>query len=216
MTDRVLILAAGKYEGWKGAGGRHLLSIEGVPLIRRTLTLLSHRRMNGIVVTLNPELIEACHRTYQPADDEFLLSTFLSTRELWADKGRMVILMGDVVWSNWSLDSVLECKADLMFHLGYPAGVLALTFCPVWHNTLVTVAGHLLKDPRLAQTKSKRRLMGHLHRSVCGFDVMDSTSPRDKKSPHHRMITGSCTRDIDSLEDYHEFLEDNPWAKDSY
>ena len=210
MADHVLILAAGKYEGWKGSGVRHLLPIVGVPLILRTTTMLSQRQINGVVVTHRPELIAICRCTYQPGDDKFALSTLLSTRELWARDGHTIILHGDVIWSDESLDSVLRCKADLMIHLGRPAGVLALTFCPAWHNTLVRMARDLLEDPRL---EGKRRLMGHLHRIVCGFELMDTMSPRDKPSPHHTMVTGSYTRDIDSLEGYLEFLEENPWAE---
>jgi hypothetical protein len=159
-------------------------------------------------------LLSLSYHLYVPKDDTSHLATFLSTRELWDKNGRTTILQGDVIWSAESLTSVLDCKSDLMFHLGAPAGTLALTFCPMWHDELAKAAQKIIDDPRLdPPARDGRRLMGHLHRAMCGFDVMDMESPRDKPSPHHRMVTGSYTRDIDSMEDYLEFLEANPWAK---
>jgi hypothetical protein len=206
----ILILAGGDCEGWWG--DRHLLPIAGEPLLARSVRLMRWRGYEPIMIANKPEILEMANSYFEPDDDKYILSTILSTQLLWDD--RTIILFGDIIWSGTSLDTVLKDTQNLRFYPGYPAGVLGFSFDKEWQSEVKRQATHIIDDPRFDSPKRDgRRLVGHLHRAMCGFDVMDMASPREIDHPHQLKVRDSYTRDVDSPEAYRLFLEANPWAR---
>lgn len=109
MNTAILILAATNHHiGWNRKGCRHLVDIDGEPLLVRTLRQLAELGYNATVVTDKPEIRAVVLNCFVPEDYTWIVSTILSTRELWDD--RTIVLMGDVVWDLYTLGLVLGIK----------------------------------------------------------------------------------------------------------
>lgn len=210
MGCKVLILVAGSQEGWRGE--RHLLPIAGEPLLARSVRMMRDRGYEPVMVASRPEIQEMTSRHFVPDDDKYVLSTVLSTQPLWDD--RTVVLFGDIIWSEQSLDTVFRDRQSLRFYPGYPAGVLGFAFGEEWQSEVIRQSQRIIDDSRLdLPNRDGRRLIGHLHRAMCGFDVMAKTSPRELDHPHQLKVRDSYTQDVDSPKAYCMFLEANPWAR---
>lgn len=104
MADTVLILAAGDAARWNGQC-KHLAQIGAETVIGRIARQVLQCGYAPIVVTHRRDLGMASAVTFAPLAHDTLLDTLLSTRELW--RGRVYVLLGDVVFSDEALDLAL-------------------------------------------------------------------------------------------------------------
>lgn len=209
---QVLIFASGPPKPFETEHGlRHLLPIDGEPLLARTVRMLRERECSATVVC-PPPLCDCGLQCdfFVPEDDTHLLSTILSARRVWSGEGRTLLLWGDMVWSPWSLDRVLENETSLQFFMGRPAGNVGMAFDPTWQDEIASGINYILELPALSVEAGRdgRRVPGHLQRLMLGFDVLDTTSPRDKPHPYHSTVRSSYTQDVDTWEAYLSILEE--------
>jgi len=108
---KFFILAAGEQTRWGEQGFKQLVLIDNAPLLQRTISQFSsHGEL--FVVTHHNELSEFCRqlnvKVIDPLDHRFTASSALSTYKHW--KGRTVILLGDVLYSDEAVAKIVACK----------------------------------------------------------------------------------------------------------
>lgn len=108
---KTIIIAGGKGTRWDNYNGipKHLLEVDGEPLINRTIRLLKEYNTDIIVATdlpLNISGIEIC----KPVNTEgfYDADKFLSSSSFWNKNGRTVILYGDVYFSEEALAKIFD------------------------------------------------------------------------------------------------------------
>lgn len=115
-TTKVIIICAGEGERWGGYLGvpKHLLKIDGEKLIERTVRLLRKHMVNEIYIVSKPDLryeikgstqyIAKLNITNGDADK------FLSSKELWNQQGRTIVLYGDCYFSEEAIEKIIRYK----------------------------------------------------------------------------------------------------------
>lgn len=112
------ILCAGQASRWDGPGLKHLVPTHGEPLLHRTLRMLREVGRSPIIVTHRHDLMVPGVLTLRPECHEFTAQTVMSTRRHWHPLNN-VFLLGDVVWTEAALHSVLHstmCRDDVTFY----------------------------------------------------------------------------------------------------
>lgn len=143
---RVLIACAGRSPKWQGDRPPHLAVVDGLPLLERTVGQV-RRWTDDVHVTAPPGdfRYRASGATVHGRSPD-LPSEYASTRDLWSDTARTVLLLGDVYWTDAAINRVLSC-ADPDFRVfgrygpskitGTPYGeIFAASFWPDQHIDL--------------------------------------------------------------------------------
>ena len=124
MTDRALIICAGDATRWGNYTGvpKHLVEIEGERLLDRTCRQLWERDHNIItkVVVKNttPSEYDTMWSEREVADlhpEYGNMDKFLSSKSLWSKDGRTIVLYGDVWFSDFAMDTIMDFKGRGMW-----------------------------------------------------------------------------------------------------
>ena len=109
---KYLIIAAGKATRWNNYLGvsKHLIEIDGEPLIHRTVRQLNERCILPTIVgdydiPFSAKYIPNLNEDNEDADK------FLSSMDLWNEDGRTVVLYGDVYFTDEAMDTITEYKS---------------------------------------------------------------------------------------------------------
>lgn len=214
-NTRVIIICAGEATRWKDHLGvpKHLIPIDGEPLLNRTVRLLRHFHISDITVVSKDDpryKIEGAKQfvatlNYEENADA---DKFLSSRELWNDQGRTIVLYGDVFFSLEALNTIINsketdwtlfCRPDASRITGHKWGeCFAISFYPESHNEMTV---QLRRTATLWKAGKISRCGGwELYRAMTG-------RPDDKIRHPHLMTTNfvkidDFTEDFDSPEDY--------------
>ncbi len=218
MNVTVLILACGelfeKEFGW-GTRNRFLVPIAGEPLIVRTVRQVEERGFRTIVVTHHGDVQMVVPRHCPLSGTRWFPETLLKTQNLWTDWN--VILMGDTVYPDEMLDTILGYRRDTLTMHGKPYGDLdvAVTF-PLDKADLVVDACQ-----RAVEGIEARKVehgpdawvgnIGPFMRALHHIDLWTTPDKLDYEH-YHNIDVGWCM-DIDRPEHYKAFLERNPWAR---
>lgn len=101
----VIITAAGSQERWGRSLPKQLVPVCGEPLLHRTINQLRARDVEPTVVTHDKRL-NGLWETFNPQERGCLCETINSSSALW--KARTIVLLGDVCFSPWALDTILN------------------------------------------------------------------------------------------------------------
>lgn len=204
----ILIMAAGEVGRWKGASPKELVPIAGEPLVVRTIRQLGERgEGRPVVVTHKPEIQRLVHRFFIPHARRWWPETLLSTKELW--RGCVVILQGDVVYSDRVLDMVLAERGLRVFGTLYGKWeTFALTFGSEHPDRIEKAACEVIRHGE----GGRRALLWEVYRALCGIPLsalrtFEKTVWKDVKEG----ALEEWTNDFDTVEGYHKFLEEQPW-----
>jgi len=115
MTTTVLILCGGNSLRWNNYLGikKHFIRIEGETLLERTCRLVKKYKTdktNIYVVGSGRQYEVKGTRLYMPDynPDFFEADKYLSSRKLWNKKGRTVVLLGDVWFSDEAISKIMR------------------------------------------------------------------------------------------------------------
>ncbi len=199
-----LILAAGTQERWQIDNPtdtpKQLLDIGGTPLLERTLKQLERLSAGPVKVITHRDDLPG--EAWSPSCSATILDTLRSTHSLWSDV--TVVLLGDVVYSNFALATVYGCTQPVTFFgrdelrfrpLGKYYELFALRFTYDSGRILMQT----LQTPKLLEPNPKLKLR-HLYEIFAGL-------PPDK-NVHERTFfypMNDWTEDIDCLDDYECF-----------
>jgi len=195
----IIILASGTQERWKGEGLKQLSLINNVPLIERTLDQLDNK---AVVITVHRELMK--YPYYIPSGCRWTVETFLSTQSLWGD--RTIVLLGDVLYSEADLKTILDYDGDHSVFGSFLQGELfAFSFS---HTVNSKILFHLKRVIFHAQFGGRGKLW-ELYRSLVGLPLH-----WHRKRDHFVEISGST--DFDTYDEYKQYIHDGTvkkWSK---
>lgn len=204
---RVIVAAAGPQTKWGGHRGvpSHLVPVDGDPLLHRTVA--QARRHSDDV-----------HVTGPPGDDRYAVagaawherdtghpSEYHSTRDLWSDETRTVLLYGDVYFTDAAITTIMGDTGRTFKAFGR-TGRSRYTGCRYgelfaaswWPEDHATVDRHL--DVALSQ-----RAGGTTRRPVCWL-LLNSIQGRPPKNRRHSsrfwVEIDDLTEDFDFPADY--------------
>jgi hypothetical protein len=110
---RAIIIAAGDATRWNNYLNtpKHLIEINGEPIIYRTVRLLQDRGISDIHIVGPVDeryKINGC-TLFVPNKDTSVFDSdkFLNSQTLWNEKGRTITLLGDVYFTEDAIDSII-------------------------------------------------------------------------------------------------------------
>lgn len=103
---RVIIAAAGGDKTWGGHLGvpRHMVPVQGEPLLQRTIRQAVAFTEDVHVTTPDDDryrVVGAYRHVREPGESEYA-----STRDLWSEDGRTVLLLGDVYFTDRAISTI--------------------------------------------------------------------------------------------------------------
>ncbi len=191
------LMCAGMSERWHGEGPKHLVQFGWETLLHRTERMVSDCGYTGWTVTVHPELINEASHVVQPGAYRWLCESILSTGPYWPE--RVIILLGDVVWTRKSLQAVLSCSAPWMF-FGTEFELYALVF-----EDKTRVVKALETVIALAEKKRCPGKLWNLWRFMNGLPIADHKLEELHHSyftPKNLFFIRDETHDIDTVEQY--------------
>jgi hypothetical protein len=112
---RAIIIAAGEASRWRNYLGipKHFAPIDGEPIIHRTVRLLRERNITEIYVvgpTDDSRYIIEGTTLFTPIKEPYNQDAdkFLNSRDLWNTAGRTVVFYGDVFFTEYAMDSIVN------------------------------------------------------------------------------------------------------------
>jgi hypothetical protein len=215
----VIVICAGEATRWGGHRGtpKHLLAPEGERLLDRTVRLAREYGAGRVLVVSKPgdtryevdgaERVDA-RLTPSNADAD----KFLSSRHLWSEEGRTVVLYGDVWFDDEAMARILrdERREWLMWCRPGPSTVtgatsgecFAIGFWPEHHTEYETA---LHRVASLWRAGLLRRCGGwETYRAMCG--VPDASLRTHRMHSRYEVIDG-WTEDFDKPLDYERWLD---------
>ena len=134
MNDRVILLAAGEMKRWKNYLNvpKHLVEIEGEPLLHRLIRQCRHSGIDDIRVATQHEVKLPEFATRIQVDitlKDHYAGKFLSTKEAWATDGRTFLIFGDTWLSATGFKAIMTPIADGICFVGR-RGASSYTGCP--------------------------------------------------------------------------------------
>ena len=219
IETRAIIIAAGEAKRWNNYLNvpKHLIEIDGEPILYRTVRLLRERGVSDIHIV-------------GPQDDRYKVSganlyvptkepknqdadKFLNSRYLWNKEGRTVVLYGDVFFTDDAMDSIVNferiewtlfCRFKRSSITGTRWGeCFAQSFYPA------DIPSHEEKLYYIADLKRKNII------SRCGgwehYRAMNDQTDERVRRPHKKydkyVEINDWTEDFDTPEDYDRFME---------
>jgi len=216
---RAIIIAAGEASRWKNHLGipKHFAPVDGEPIIYRTVRLLRERSVVDIYVVGpadDPRYAIEGSTLFVPKKEPHNQDAdkFLNSRDLWDANGRTVVFYGDVFFTEYAMDSIVNfegkdwtlfCRFDSSQYTGTGWGeCFAQSFYPK------DIEEHKEKLYYIADLKRKniidrcggwehyRAMQGyrdhevkeHLHRKGKVFEINDWTDDFDHPTDYERFI----------------------------
>jgi hypothetical protein len=218
---RALILCAGDGTRWGNYLGvpKWLAPIDGIPILHRTVTLLRARGVTDIRVVAKPgdehtaQVAGAVVERARLDPTNFEADRFRSSRHLWSDTGRTIILYGDVYYTDAAMDTIVSDQTHTWRVYGRPKAS-TLTGCT--HGELFGFSWwppqHPEVDDRLGYVIGLRRsgvinraLGWELFRALCGRTGRDVRRPAGTRF-HRLVIIQDWTDDFDKPKNYDTWL----------
>lgn len=186
----IIILASGTQERWKATQLKQLSLIGKVPLIQKTLSQLKNE---AVIATIHPQLMNYPHIV--PSKHRWTTETLISTMDVW--KNRTIILLGDVLYSDNDLKTILEFKGDYAFFGSFSQGeIFAFSFSTLMSKKVVF---HLNRVIFHAQWGGRGKLW-ELYRSLVGL-------PLHWHRRHGHFINMTQSTDFDTYDEYQNFIQ---------
>lgn len=140
---KIFILAAGKCERWNGQT-KHLADINGETVLGRTIRMLGSH--DYTIVTGKQDIMDIFPgKCFRPANNERLIDTILSTKELWSDD-RILFMLGDVVWTSNALKLAL-CSEEPIEFFASDQETFAISVSNENKDDFVNACHAILSDP---------------------------------------------------------------------
>jgi hypothetical protein len=128
-----LTLAAGTQRRWKAAPDfrKQLVMVGDEHLLQRQHRQVQERGHELVLVThdtyIQGAAVKAGYRTlWQPKQRRWTVETLLASSERWPKRGRLVVLLGDVWYTDALMDALQRCPRPLAFY-GNTAEVWAIS-----------------------------------------------------------------------------------------
>lgn len=131
---RYIIMCGGTYEKWQTP--KHLVKINGEPLVARTIRLLKENGVENIAISSNNELFEQFGVPVLKHNNPYHLPKDHDAESPWLDAfypsdDPICYLFGDVVFSPYAIKTIVETETDnIEFFASAPP--FAENYCKPW------------------------------------------------------------------------------------
>lgn len=178
---------------------KQLLSLKYECVIDRIIRQCNDRGYFPYVVSWNKDVLRRVMEEFRIETEktETTSHTFLKTRDYWAE--RTIILLGDVIYSKATMDGIFAVNKEIA------------VFGNVWEVFAVAFMDNLWDNVIEALNKSKKHGLGKLryfYKAYCGFEMDCPEQPGEVLEPVIFRYTYDYTRDIDTLEEYHNVVKE--------
>jgi len=201
MGMKAILLAATPGNVWDAPIHRHLVSVAGEPQIGRTLRQLKERGIETVVATSMSHLYEVIKSygatRFPQGRCASQSAAALETKPLWNGADQVAILLGDVVFSDQTMDLIAR-------ELTSPAS---------FYGTATEMFGMNFRASEFDAMENAFRKAGPLnvwlaYRAYCGF------RPDEYVFDDRGMFVfiQDYTAEFDRPSDYLNWLRPNPWA----
>ena len=192
-----IITAAGAYKRWDRPYPKQLACISGEFILPR-IVKYAHRYCSKVYVMTHDDIIKravsgSC-TVVHPEKHECLLETIHSSIELWED--RVFIILGDVYFTNASIDAVFQDNGVLRF-FGNMGELFGMAFDPIKQQIVEQALQSSLLDYEGNPHDGSGKLW-QLYRTLCGFPLHEQRL--DGELLHS--IEDGITDDVDTMFDY--------------
>jgi hypothetical protein len=224
---RIIVACAGPQTKWGLHLGipSHFVPVLGEPLLYRTIRQALAACSDIHVTAPVGDARYSLYGTVMHQRGPGWASEFASTRDLWSDTERTVLVYGDVAWSDAAFATVME-PADGFRHYGRAAGSaatgcrwgegFALSWTPDVHADIDAALEVVHRERAIDQetAKTSRRHRVHptgwmLDRAMCGVDLRVH-NPRPKTFVDLTVLhPGDLTDDFDRPAD----IARHPWTR---
>jgi len=200
MTPSIFIMCAGLATRFNGICKQLLPLNDDQTILDRILEQTSEYK--PFVVTHNQDILDLVYTrgitTILPASYETLCNSILSTQHRWTD--RVIILLGDVVYSNRVMQDILTETDPLMF-FGDEYEMYALTFSTESRPEIIS-----------ALTEGATHPFGKLRYAYRSFAntswKINETPDQLRADPHFHYVNCWVTRDCDSPGQYNNIIRE--------
>ena len=229
MNPKIIIICGGIGTRWGQHNGidKHFARVSGEKLIERTLRLLKPYSVESINIIARPNNISN-FLEFLESDRIFVFNAvnidgaldankFLSSRDLWNEKGRTIVLYGDVFFTSEAIDKIMTTDASWSLfgrafgseYTGKPYGE-----CFAQSFTSESINEHhdaLLRIIRLHRSGIINRCGGWEHYRAM-INIEDSRM-NDHLVGARFVNIDDFTDDFDSPEEYQTFIENYEKSK---
>jgi predicted O-methyltransferase YrrM len=197
----VLIMAAGggttgtwHSETWPN---KHILPIGGEPLVARAARQVEELSgIRPIVLTPWPEVQKVVPLYFAPAWYASYTDTFVNSWIVWNNANRVTVLNGDVVWHPDVLEFILVDQESPRLYGDTLGQIYAWAFNKNCTGLIIHAAQRMNSYSQV-----------HFFRQLCGCTQL-------RECEFFKFVPpGTYTRDFDVMEDYENWLKDNPTAE---
>lgn len=114
ISTRAIIICAGEVTRWNKYLGvdKHFIEIDDEQILKRTVRLLKKNGIKDIYIVSKEDKRYAIKGTKQfvPKLNEYNggVDKFLNSQELWLQKGRTIVLYGDVYFSEYAMETIVN------------------------------------------------------------------------------------------------------------
>jgi molybdopterin-guanine dinucleotide biosynthesis protein A len=118
---RAVLCCAGQGHRWGNYLGvpKHLVPIDGVPLIERSVGQLNARGIDDVVITSSDRRYDIAGARRCTPDATILPGTGMGfSTAFWSDSARTLVLLGDVCFSDAAMDALVGASAEETTWLG--------------------------------------------------------------------------------------------------
>jgi hypothetical protein len=195
VSVMVLILAAGEQKRWKMTepSCKQLLDAGGETILARIQRQCKARNHTPIVVTHKPEL--ASSLCFNPEQRRWTVETLWATREIWA--GRVVVLLGDTVYSNDAIDRIFSERTDELRVFGNEYEIFALSFLTPYDKIIATLE-QAIKHAESGVAKGGGKLR-KFYQIWCGLDPNTSQIENCVLHSMYDAMDVDCAHDYEGL-----------------
>ena len=121
-----IILAAGDSIYWKWDTRKHIFSLGKEKIIERLQRQLEDRKINYVVVTDDIDVMAISKNVFAPPSFNGTIDTLEASKEKWKDHDRVVVLLGDTIYSKKSLNKIIDFTGNHRF-FGKEFEILAIS-----------------------------------------------------------------------------------------
>lgn len=126
-----IILAAGDSIFWKWETRKHLFTLGKEKILERLQRQLDNRHVNYTIITDDIDVMAISKKYFQPPSFNSTIDTLETSKKIWKNHDKVVVLLGDTIYSKHVLDEILKYDGQLGFfgkeHLNKENEILAIS-----------------------------------------------------------------------------------------
>ena len=195
MKDLVVfIMAGGKNQFFPGGMLKQMMSVDGIPLIERTINMVrSMWNIEPFVIVEGGQPFGPDKRYFYPSDSSTIVDALKSTSGHWGHEN--IVLLGDVFYTPKAIETIRKGEA---FAYGAFAEIYGVKF---QRGEIVRLMRAIEKAKKEAEPGKTIRLW-HVYRAWDGIPVNEHR----RGESYYLFPNDEQTQDFDRIEQYQEFI----------